>query len=253
VSLSALPIFLRLADQPVVLVGTGEAAEAKRRLLERAGARIVDMDAPARIAIVASDSAEADAARLRARGLLVNVVDRPELCDFTLPALVDRNPVLVAIGTAGVSAGLAAALRQRLERLLPQSLGRLAEALHAARPALRSRWPDGGDRRRALGDAFAGPLDPMVEHEPDAVTRWLDGAEAPPPATLLRFRLASADPEELTLRQARALAQADRLFHRADVPAIILDRARADAERLVCDAPPLQRGPGLSVFLEMAA
>jgi uroporphyrin-III C-methyltransferase / precorrin-2 dehydrogenase / sirohydrochlorin ferrochelatase len=255
VSLHSLPLFVRLAGRPVILLGDGEAAEAKRRLLERAGAAIVGEEAVASLAIVAlDDEAEAIAAvtRLKARGVLVNAVDRPALCDFTLPAMVDRSPVIVAIGTGGVSAGLAAALRQRLERLLPQSLGRLAEALHAARPALRSRWPDGGERRRALGEAFAGPLDPLVEQAPDAVDLWLDAAEAPP-ATLLRFRLVSADPEELTLRQARALSQADRLFHRADVPAVILDRARADAERIVCDAPPLQRGPGLSLFLEMAA
>jgi uroporphyrin-III C-methyltransferase/precorrin-2 dehydrogenase/sirohydrochlorin ferrochelatase len=250
-SLVALPIFLRLQGRPVMLVGTGEAADAKRRLLERAGARVVGEDGDAQVAIVAVEAPEPIAERLRARGLLVNVVDRPELCDFTLPAIVERDPVLVAIGTAGVSAGLAAALRQRLEALLPHSLGRLAEALHAARPAMRAKWPDMGDRRRAIGAAFSGPLDPFADHEPDAVSRWLEAADTPA-ATLLRFRLISADPEELTLRQARALSQAERIFHRSDVPAVILDRARADAQRIACDVPPLQRGAGLSLFLEMA-
>ncbi len=124
-TLHSLPLFVRLNGRPVILVGAGEAAEPKRRLLERAGAIVVGEDDPeARLAIVADD--DAAVARLKARGVLVNAVDRPELCDFTLPAIVDRAPVLVAIGTGGVSAGLAAAVRQRLGAVLPASLGRLA-------------------------------------------------------------------------------------------------------------------------------
>ncbi|ETI61708.1 siroheme synthase, partial [Sphingobium sp. C100] len=112
--MQSLPVFLRLTGRPVILTGAGEAADAKRRLLERAGARIVgEDDAQARIAIVA-DGDEATVDRLRARGVLVNATDRPALCDFTLPAIVDRDPVLIAIGTGGASAGLAKALRQRL-------------------------------------------------------------------------------------------------------------------------------------------
>jgi uroporphyrin-III C-methyltransferase / precorrin-2 dehydrogenase / sirohydrochlorin ferrochelatase len=250
-TLRALPIFVKLAGRPVVLLGEGEAADAKRRLLERAGARIVGEGEAAQLAIVAVEHPEAVVTRLRERGLLVNTVDRPDLCDFTLPAIVDRNPVLVAIGTAGVSAGLAAALRQRLEALLPAKLGALAEGLHAARAALRARWPDGGERRRAIGAALAGPLDPLVDQPSDAVACWLDAAQPPAPA-LLRFRLISPDPDELTLRQARALAQAERIFHRPDVPAAILDRSRADAVRIPCDASPHAPGAGLSVDLEMA-
>ncbi len=136
---------MRLRGRPVILIGDGPAADAKARLLERAGAEIVrDAAAPAALAIVA-DGDERMAEALRQRGLLVNVVD------FTLPAIVDRNPVLVAVGTGGASAGLAAALRQRLETLLPTGLGNLAEALSGARALLRQRFPDAGDRRRAVG------------------------------------------------------------------------------------------------------
>ena len=127
-SLHSLPIFVRLRGRAVILVGDGEAADAKRRLLERAGAVVVDEDGEAYptpfvpseveeqatsatphngqvpLAIVVDD--EPAVARLKARGILVNAVDRPELCDFTLPAIVDRNPVIVAIGTGGASAGL---------------------------------------------------------------------------------------------------------------------------------------------------
>ena len=104
-TLTALPIFVKLAGRPVMLIGTGEAAEAKRRLLERAGAAIVGEEAVAALAIVAADDPGPIVARLRARGVLVNTVDRPDLCDFTLPAIVARDPVLVAVGTGGVSAG----------------------------------------------------------------------------------------------------------------------------------------------------
>ncbi|RYY45584.1 MAG: bifunctional precorrin-2 dehydrogenase/sirohydrochlorin ferrochelatase [Sphingomonadales bacterium] len=242
-SLAALPIFLRLEGRPVILAGSGEAADAKRRLLERAGAVIVGMDAAASLAIVAEADPEPLVAALRARGVLVNTVDRPDLCDFTIPAIVDRDPVLVAIGTGGVSAGLAAALRQKLETLLPAGLGETARALHLARPAIRRRWPDSIERRRAIGDA-------LHTLEGDVVARVLAGAEDA--AGLLRFTLSSRDPDELTLRQARALAAAERVFHRPDVPRAILDRARADAARIPCDAPPQAGGDGLSVYLEMA-
>ena len=104
-TLAALPVFMRLAGRPVMLIGEGEAAEAKRRLLERTGAAIVGEEGEARIAVVALDDPEPVVARLRARGILVNTVDRIDLCDFTLPAIVERDPVLVAVGTAGASAG----------------------------------------------------------------------------------------------------------------------------------------------------
>lgn len=256
VILHSLPLMMRLAGKPVILLGEGPAADAKRRLLERAGAVIVDESGAARLAIVAiEDSAEAESAvaRLRARGVLVNAVDRPALCDFTLPAVVDRDPVLIAIGTGGASAGLAAALRQRIEAMLPAGVGRLADALHAAREAIRARYPDSDDRRRALANALAagGSLDPLVA-APDAVAAWL-GRKSADRSRLVAIRLRSPDPDDLTLREARLLGQADRVFHRAGVPPAILDRARADATRLCCPAAPADPGPGLSIDLELAA
>ncbi len=254
VSLHSLPLFVRLAGRPVILLGEGEAADAKRRLLDRAGAQVVtDEAAVAALAIVAiDDEAEALAAvaRLKARGVLVNAVDRSEHCDFTLPAIVDREPVLIAIGTGGASAGLAAALRQRLEALVPADLGGLANALQKARGAMRARFPDGGARRRALADALApgGVLDPLGPSRD--VAGWLNGG-AVQDGTLVRMSLASPDPDDLTLRQARALASADRVYHRVDVPPAILDRARADAARIACDAAPSGTGPGLVVDVEM--
>ena len=253
-TLHSLPLFVRLAGRSVILLGAGDAADAKRRLLERAGAVIVGEDADAALAIVAvEDAAEAEAAvaRLRARGLLVNAVDRPALCDFTVPAIVDRAPVLIAIGTGGASAGLAAALRQRIEAMLPATLGALATALFASRDMLRTQFPDGGARRRAIGAALApgGTLDPLVDHTGADIARSL---ATPPGAQIVAFSIRSIDPEDLTLREARLLALADRIYHAADVPSAILDRARADAERVVGRLP-ANVLPGLSIQLEMRA
>ena len=249
-----LPLFMTVAGRPVILLGEGETADAKRRLLERAGALVVGEDASAALAIVAiegAEEAEAAVARLRARGVLVNAVDRPAWCDFTLPAIVDRDPVLIAIGTGGASAGLAAALRQRLEVLLPQGLGTLATALHAARDAIRARFPDGAERRRAIGAALArgGPLDPLAADQD--VTAWLATTADASSDALVTIRPRSADPDDLTLREARLLSQADCVLHAPGVPSAILDRARADAARIVCAAPPAMPGPGLTLYMEM--
>ncbi|HUD93189.1 siroheme synthase [Sphingobium sp.] len=251
--MQSLPVFLALTGRPVILTGAGEAADAKRRLLERAGARIVGEDDPdARIAIV-SDGDEATVLRLRARGVLVNATDRPELCDFTLPAIVDRAPVLIAIGTGGASAGLAKALRQRLEAMLPTRLGALAEALFGARPEVRARWPDASTRRRAIdaGLAPGGIIDPFQEDAAGAVPLWLaqDGDQAA--SRLEVIRLISGDPDDLTLRAARLLGEADRIYHAAQVPVAILDRARADAVRIIAEAPPEVPGDGLSLWLDL--
>lgn len=234
----------------MILLGDGEPAAAKRRLLERAGARIVGEEDAATLAIVANGD-EAAVARLKARGVLVNVVDRPELCDFTLPAIVDRDPVLIAIGTGGASAGLAKALRQRLERLLPSRLDALAATLQGARDAIRLRWPTADERRRAIDAALdeGGPLDPFGPADPAAVERWMATDAGAAGRMLVPICLRSADPDDLSLRDARLLGRADRLYHRRDIPAPILDRARADAVRVACDAPPADPGPGLSLDL----
>lgn len=237
VTIPALPLFHRIAGQPVIVLGNGEAAVAKRRLVKRAGGVCVSEAQDARLAFVAPDpdefAPEAAVARLRARGILVNCVDRPDLCDFTTPAILDRSPVLIAIGTGGASAGLAKALRLRLEQLLPQKLGLLAVALTGARAALRQRWPDGGDRRRALDAALGagGMLDPLAEGAENRVDEWLGGETSTSP-TSIEIRLSSPDPEDLTLRHARLLGSADVLAHEAGIAAVILDRARADAVRV---------------------
>lgn len=239
--IEALPLFHRIAGQPVVVLGVSEAADAKRRLVERAGGLVLDelqqgVDEGARLAFIAHEDDEttrADAMRARSAGLLVNAADRPALCDFTVPSILDRSPVLVAIGTGGASAGLAKQLRLRLEQILPRSLGPLAAALGAARARLRDRFPDAGDRRRALDAALApgGALDPLSDASAARIGEWLDGA-ADVHAEIVEIVLRSDDPEDLTLREARLLGSADCIAHEPDVAPAVLDRARADARRV---------------------
>ena len=252
--MQALPLFHKLAGQPVIVLGQGDAAVAKRRLVERAGGVPMPEDDPtARLAFVAIDDereARAAVARLKARGLLVNATDRPDLCDFTVPSLIDRDPVVIAVGTGGVSAGLAKAVRLRLDALLPPDLGALARALHAARDMLRERWPDPGVRRRALDAALAdgGPLDPLRPIGENAVTDWLNVSVQSAGGQTVEITLASHDADDLTLRAARLLGSADLIVHDGSVPAAILNRARADSVRVIGEAP-TQTGAQLVVII----
>ncbi len=250
----SLPVFLRVEGRPIILLGSGSAADAKRQLLERAGAQVVGEGIQAALAIIAIEN-EAEAlaaiARLKAKGVLVNAVDRPDQCDFTLPAIIDRNPVMIAIGTGGASAGLAKALRQRLEPLLPQSLGRLAEELKAARAKLRARWPDATDRRHAIDAALDkdGPADLLKRFSKPHFDAWLATGDAPRLSGLKTFLISTDDPDALTLEQARTLGQADVVLHSPNIAPEILARARADAVRRVVEGEPQEPDSGLTVYL----
>ncbi|MDP4574613.1 NAD(P)-dependent oxidoreductase [Qipengyuania sp. G39] len=244
----SLPLFHRIAGMRVVVVGTGDMAEAKARLVTRAGGiPCAETEAHhARIGFVALEderAAEAAALRLKRAGLLVNVADRPDLCDFTLPSVLDRDPVLVAVSTGGASAGLAKHLRLRLEELLPPSLGALARSLANAREAIRALYPVAADRRRAIDHALekGGSLDPFSS-KTATVDEWLAESGHGSADEVLEFELASDDPDDLTLRQARALGQADHVLHDVGINEAILVRARADATRTVLPAKPSSGG-----------
>lgn len=216
-------------------------AEPKRRLVERAGGEVIadlqdGIDRGARLAFIAHDDpamCESDAIRARTSGLLVNVVDRPKLCDFTTPSILERDPVIVAIGTSGASAGLAKQLRLRLEALLPSDLGELAQRLGAMRNAVKAKFPAMAERRQALDRALGagGMLDPMREGAAGRIAQWLADDAGIGAVGTFEITLTSNDPEDLTLRQARLLGSADAVLHDPAVPPVLLDRARADALR----------------------
>ncbi|MBB4632104.1 precorrin-2 dehydrogenase/sirohydrochlorin ferrochelatase family protein [Sphingosinicella soli] len=248
-----LPVFLNLKGMSVLLVGDGEAAEAKRRLIEGAGGFITDDPDAARIAFIAADASPADIAVLHAQGLLVNVVDRPDLCDFTVPAIVDRSPVIVAVGTGGASATLAKALRERLEALLPATLGDLARSIRAARDRVTDARPTSSGRRRFWDRLLApgAPLDPLQD-VPGAPAR-IDAALAlsdAPESERHEIVVASDDPDDLTLRQLRLLSRADTIIC-ADVAAAIIDRSRRDAVRLPDESGGVR--PGLTVIVRRSS
>ena len=256
--MNQLPIFLNLKDRRILLLGNGEMADAKRRLYERAGAVITDDEhasgiALAVVALENDDEAMAAVVRLKARGLLVNAVDRSALCDYTTPAIIDRDPVLIAIGTGGASAGLAKALRQRLEQLLPAGLGALSVALYQARERIQQIWPEGAARRKAIDAALDpnGPLDVLADHKMEDLEAWLDQPHGQARSQVIDLELASADPDDLTLRQARWLGQADQIFASDDVPEAVLVRARADAERFTLSFWDEQPTTGLTLRIRM--
>lgn len=254
--MNQLPLFISIRGKPVILLGEGDAADAKRRLIERAGGICVDENhAGARIAFIAAESRDAAieaSARLKARGLLVNIVDQPDLCDFTTPAIVDRNPLLIAIGTGGASAGLAKMVRQAIERLLPARIGELALGLHAVRGTIRARWPDSADRRRQIDAALiaGGPLDPLDPDSADRIDSWLESGQTEPVSGAVHIDLASTDPDELTLRAARLLGQADHVFIDGPISDDLVNRARADAVRHK-GAPGADMPPGLVIHLRL--
>ncbi|MEX6723767.1 precorrin-2 dehydrogenase/sirohydrochlorin ferrochelatase family protein [Parapedomonas caeni] len=240
-----LPLSFDVRGKPVLVVGDGEPAAARIRLLEAAGADVqrlagdrLDTLTDARLAFVALEDvalAELWAMHLRAAGLLVNVTDQPALCDFQVPALIDRGTVTIAIATGGASASLAKALRERLESWLPATLGPLAEAISQWRPKVAERLAT-PVLRRAFWDRLLAPggaLDPLRD-QPDpesAIARALDGADRPFAGELQTLELASDQADRVTLRQLRLLQRADLLLHEADAPAAILDLARRDAAR----------------------
>ena len=191
------PIFMSLHGRTVLLLGEGEAAERKAEPLRRAGAmlRQVTQFDPAQLAgCVLAIGADAPEPALRAlseaaiaRGIPVNIVDRPALCSFIMPSVIDRDPVTIAVGSAGTAPVLARLLRARIEALIPPAYGRLASLGEKVRDQLRARLPELGPRRRALEQAFTGKVAELVfagrDAEAEATFRAEIDAAAAGPAT----------------------------------------------------------------------
>jgi siroheme synthase-like protein len=173
------PVSLKVGGEPCLVVGGGRVALQKARTLLRAGARVTVVspafDAPflrlratlrrrafragdvrgAVLAIAATDAPAVNRAvfdACRRRGIPVNVVDVPELCSFIVPSVARRGAVTVAVSTGGLSPSLAKALRERLEALLPSTLGALARRLGAGRRRLMAAMPPSPERTRRIKD-----------------------------------------------------------------------------------------------------
>lgn len=211
------PLFLNLSGRLCTIVGGSKEVARKAALLVRMGARLrvvapalapafrpwlsagrcehlaVEFS-PAHLAssalvVVDADDAEnravADAARLLS--VPVNVVDKPELCSFFWPAIIDRAPVIVAISTGGTAPALARKLRLELDALLPDRLGRLAALAGRFRAEIRRRLHDGETRRGFWQRAFAGRFAKLAaagceEEAIDALQSQLDPVSEEPAA-----------------------------------------------------------------------
>jgi uroporphyrin-III C-methyltransferase/precorrin-2 dehydrogenase/sirohydrochlorin ferrochelatase len=275
------PIFLAVEGRRIVVSGGGEAALAKLRLLLKTRARITvfapdpagELHALARdgrITLVeralapgdalcaalfyaANDDAGEDARVTRlaqADGALTNWVDNLGASRFITPAIVDRDPVTVAIGTEGAAPVLARAIKADLEARLPAALGvlarigkrarKLAEALPMGRKR-RDFWSDyyfgAGPRALAAGGAAAvePALRELLDHHLSAAPRAgrVDLVGAGP-----------GDPELLTLKARTLLDRAEVVIHDRLVPPAILELARREA--VVIDAGKQGFGPAMA-------
>ncbi len=200
-----------------------------------------DLDG-ARLVIVATSRRAVNrwiAALSEARGIPVNVVDDREASRFIVPALIDRDPVLVAISTAGTSPVLARRLRERLEALIPTRLGELSVWLQALRRTARSRLRDSGARRRYFEQIVDGAAARRYvagdAHGAQILAQQLMARSAASPRESGEVTLVGAgpgDPELLTLKALRALQDADVILHDRLVAPGVLDMARRDARRI---------------------
>ena len=240
------PIFMDLQGRRALVIGEGEAAERKAEALSRCGAQVTqaasfspDLLEGCAIAIGAEaseDDLKALVAAATQRGIPVNVVDRPALCSFITPAVVDRSPITVAVSSGGAAPVLARLIRARIEALVPPAFGRLAAIADEFKTEIRRHLPDTALRRRVLERALAGRVADLVSTgDEDGARREMarqiaDGA--PPSGIVYLVGAGPGAADLLTVRAHRLLGEADVIVHDRLVGEDVLDMARRDAERI---------------------
>jgi uroporphyrin-III C-methyltransferase/precorrin-2 dehydrogenase/sirohydrochlorin ferrochelatase len=261
-----LPVFLDLRDKPTLVVGGGAVALRKVDLLLKAHARVrviapqlhaqlLQYRADGRIehlgvpfepahcdgvvlAIAATDRFEVNsavAAAGAARGIFVNAVDDIANSSCIMPAIVDRSPVVVAIGSAGQSPTLVRRLRTQIEALLPERLGELARLVGRERERVQRLLPDIDQRRRFWDGLFSGSIASKVyagsmAEAQGLLDRQLQGADAPLRGEVYLIGAGPGDPDLLTLRAQQLLQQSDVVLYDRLVSDAVLARVRRDAE-----------------------
>ena len=289
-----LPVYLDLRARLVLLVGGGAIAARKAQLLVAAGARL-RVVAPTRctelerlcelhqaeylavrfepkhlqgvmLAIAATNIAEVNSAVSaagRAAHVWVNAVDDAKASSCYLPAIVDRSPLIVAVGSGGQSPTLARRVRAQLEALLPQRLGELARRAGLHRPAVHAALPEEAGRRHFWDDFFDSDLAQQLlagavageefdrqfaaqlaaAQIPVSQPGRVQPASAPGLATRGAVWLIGAgpgDPDLLTLRAQQLLQRCDVVLYDRLVPAAVLERVRRDAKRVFVGKQPGQ-------------
>ncbi|SFN32442.1 uroporphyrin-III C-methyltransferase / precorrin-2 dehydrogenase / sirohydrochlorin ferrochelatase [Formivibrio citricus] len=265
------PLFLDLKDQPCLIVGGGEVAARKARLLLDNGAHLTVVapelcnefsclpagnkllhlqrsyaagdETGMRLAIAATNDATVNALvheRCEARGILVNVVDHPEKCRFILPAVVDRSPLVIAVSSGGHAPVLARLLRARIEAWLPHGYGVLARLAGALRDRVKTRFAsDIRARRRFWETALEGPAAEKALTGDEtgaraALEAALDDAsqESLQQGAVYLVGAGPGNPDLLTFRALRLMQKADVVLYDNLVSPAILDLVRREAERL---------------------
>ncbi|MDF3936321.1 siroheme synthase CysG [Pseudomonas citronellolis] len=266
--MDALPLFHILRGRRALLVGGGEVALRKARLLASAGAvlRVVAPQVHSELrelveqgggellerryaegdlgdcvlAIAATDDEPLNAQVSRdahARSVPVNVVDAPALCSVIFPAIVDRSPLLVAVSSGGDAPVLARLLRARLETWIPATYGQLAGLASRFREAVKRRLPDLQQRRQFWEETFQGPVaERMLAGQPAEAERLLaaklEAGQAEARGEVYLVGAGPGDPDLLTFRALRLMQQADVVLYDRLVAPAILELCRRDADRL---------------------
>ncbi|SEQ16308.1 siroheme synthase CysG [Pseudomonas soli] len=263
-----LPLFHKLQGGRVLVVGGGEVALRKARLLADAGAalRVVapevdsqlaamaregggevlvrgyqapDLDG-CRLVIAATDDSALNAqvsAEAQARSLPVNVVDAPALCTVIFPAIVDRSPLVVAVSSGGDAPVLARLIRARLEAWIPSAYGELAGLAARFRHKVKALYPDVNQRRGFWETVFQGPIaERQLAGQGAEAERLLqamvDGAPVQQGGEVYLVGAGPGDPDLLTFRALRLMQQADVVLYDRLVAPAIIDMCRRDAERI---------------------
>ncbi|MDH0350812.1 siroheme synthase CysG [Aeromonas caviae] len=263
-----LPIFCRLDNKPVLLVGGGEVAERKARLLLDAGAQLTvvapELDpelaelatngtiewlagefAPAQLTgkwlvVAATDRREVNALVYQSANqarIFANVVDDPKRSSFIMPSIIDRSPLMVAISSGGKAPVLARLLREKLEALLPQHLGAVAAFAGSLRERVKARFASMGERRRfwerllgadRLGQALARGDSASANQLADSLFADDAGARG----EVILVGAGPGDPGLLTLHALRQMQQADVVVYDRLVSDEVMALVRRDAKRI---------------------
>lgn len=264
-----LPVFLNVRAQNCLVVGGGEVACRKALLLDRAGARLrvvaprvnenleslviagagelrlrefreSDLDGVFLVVAATDDEAVNAAVSVAAknRGLPVNVVDKPSLCSFIVPSIVDRSPVVIAISSGGTSPILTRRIKEKIETLVPAAYGRLALLLGAFRARVKGVIGDGRGRARFWEKILSGPVPEKVFAGEEGEARRLIEQELAAPehqevtGQVFLVGAGPGDPELLTLKALRLMEEADVVLYDRLVSPEILQRIRPDAEKI---------------------
>ncbi|AXO61778.1 uroporphyrinogen-III C-methyltransferase [Pseudomonas sp. phDV1] len=261
-----LPLFHKLQGRLVLVIGGGEVALRKARLLSDAGAvlRVVapeirselqELAGPGGIflrgyassdlqgvalVIAATDDVPLNAqisAEAQALGIPVNVVDAPALCSVIFPAIVDRSPLIVAVSSGGDAPVLARLIRAKIETWIPATYGQLANLGKRFRERVKQLFPDVQQRRVFWEDVFQGQIaESVFAGKPEEGERLLEERLAgAAPRALGEVYLVGAgpgDPDLLTFRALRLMQQADVVLYDRLVAPAIIELCRRDAERI---------------------